>query len=124
MADLETFMDDDFATPKVLATLFDVAPTINSLKDGLIPLAAINNATLKNVQAKFTFYLEEVLGLQSENEANNEKLKAVMQLLIDVRKEAKANKDFFTSDTIRNRLQAAGIVLKDEKNGNMSWTIA
>ena len=124
MADLETFMDDDFATPKVLATLFDVAPIINSLKDGLIPLAAITNATLKNVQAKFTFYLEEVLGLQSESEANNEKLKAVMQLLIDVRKEAKANKDFFTSDTIRNRLQAAGIVLKDEKNGNMSWTIA
>ena len=124
MADLETFMDDDFATPKVLATLFDVAPIINSLKDGLIPLAAITNATLKNVQAKFTFYLEEVLGLQSESEANNEKLKAVMQLLIDVRKEAKANKDFFTSDTIRNRLQDAGIVLKDEKNGNMSWTIA
>ena len=124
MADLETFMDDDFATPKVLATLFDVAPIINSFKDGLIPLAAITHATLKNVQAKFTFYLEEVLGLQSENEANNEKLKAVMQLLIDVRKEAKANKDFFTSDTIRNRLQTAGIVLKDEKNGNMSWTIA
>ena len=124
MADLETFMDDDFATPKVLATLFDVAPVINSLKDGLIPLAAITNATLKNAQAKFTFYLEEVLGLQSENEANNEKLKAVMQLLIDVRKEAKANKDFFTSDTIRTRLQEAGIVLKDEKNGKMSWTIA
>jgi cysteinyl-tRNA synthetase len=46
-----------------------------------------------------------------------------MELLIEIRKESRANKDFATSDKIRNQLNKAGIILKDEKNGNMSWEI-
>jgi len=46
-----------------------------------------------------------------------------MQLLIDIRKEAKTNKDFATSDKIRNQLTELGITLKDEKGGDMSWSI-
>ena len=48
----------------------------------------------------------------------------VMDLLIDIRKEARANKDFVTSDKIRNQLSKAGILLKDDKDGNISWEIA
>jgi cysteinyl-tRNA synthetase len=51
-------------------------------------------------------------------------LEGVVRLLIDVRKQAKARKDYVTSDTIRNQLLALGIQLKDEKNGDVSWTLA
>jgi cysteinyl-tRNA synthetase len=54
-------------------------------------------------------------------DSNNETLKGVMQLLIDIRKEAKTKKDFATSDKIRNQLTELGILLKDEKDGGMSW---
>ena len=50
-------------------------------------------------------------------------LSSVMELLIEIRKEARANKDFATSDKIRNQLLTLGIALKDEKDGNMSWTM-
>ena len=68
-------------------------------------------------------YIEDILGLKSFTDADNEKLKGVMDLLIDIRKEAKGKKDFATSDKIRNQLTKLGISLKDEKDGGMSWTI-
>ena len=68
-------------------------------------------------------WLEDIFGLKSVSEADNEKLQGVMQLLIDIRKEAKQKKDFVTSDKIRNQLSQLGIFLKDEKGGEMSWTI-
>ena len=68
-------------------------------------------------------YIEDILGLKSVTEADNEKLKGVMELLIDIRKEAKNKKDFATSDRIRNQLQQLGILLKDEKDGSISWGI-
>jgi cysteinyl-tRNA synthetase len=61
--------------------------------------------------------------LKGVTEADNEKLKGVMDLLIDIRKEAKGKKDFATSDKIRNQLTKLGISLKDEKDGGMSWNI-
>ena len=57
------------------------------------------------------------------SDADNIKLQGVMQLLIDIRKEAKDKKDFTTSDKIRNQLAQLGISLKDEKDGSMSWAI-
>ena len=68
-------------------------------------------------------YLEDVFGLQQSVETSNGKLNDVMQLLIDIRKEAKVKKDFVTSDKIRNQLNEMGILLKDEKGGEMSWGI-
>ena len=56
-------------------------------------------------------------------DSKNETLKGVMQLLIDIRKEAKNKKDFVTSDKIRNQLTELGILLKDEKGGEMSWSV-
>jgi cysteinyl-tRNA synthetase len=124
LGELESFMDDDFSTPKVLANLFEIAPLINSLKDGLLPADAISSETLLNLKEQFRVYLEEIFGLCNPDGSNNERLQSVMQLLIDIRKEAKANKDFVTSDKIRNQLTAMGIMLKDEKDGTTSWGLA
>lgn len=121
--EFEAFVDDDFSTPKVLANMFEMAPIINSLKDGLVPLTAISPATLQLMKDKFKVFLEDIFGLQAISGADNEVLKGVMQLLIDIRKEAKTKKDFATSDKIRNQLGELGILLKDEKGGEMSWSI-
>ena len=120
--ELDEFIEDDFGTPRVLANMFEMAPIINSIKDGLIAANAISAATLQLMKEKFKIYLEDIMGLQDISASNNETFKAVMQLLIDIRKEAKGKKDFATSDKIRNQLAAAGIQLKDEKGGEMSWT--
>jgi cysteinyl-tRNA synthetase len=68
-------------------------------------------------------YVEDIMGLQAETVAEEDKLKSVMKVLIDLRKEARAKRDWATSDKIRNSLAEAGIQLKDEKDGNISWTL-
>jgi cysteinyl-tRNA synthetase len=74
------------------------------------------------MKTSFKLWLEDILGLKNSKE-NNETLNNVMELLIEIRKEARANKDFATSDKIRKQLSDAGILLKDEKSGEISWEI-
>jgi len=121
--ELPEFMDDDMSTPKVLANMFEMAPIINSIKDGLIKTNALSSSTLQKMKDSFKLFLEDILGLQNVSATDNEAFKGVMQLLIDIRKEAKGKKDFATSDKIRNQLIELGIQLKDEKGGEMSWTV-
>jgi len=123
LQELETFMDDDFSTAKVLANLFELAPVINSIKDGHIAINAISSNTLQLMKDSFSIYLEDILGLKNSVSVKANELNGVMQLLIDIRKEAKEKKDYATSDKIRKQLLAQGIILKDEKDGNMSWTL-
>jgi len=120
--ELEEFMDDDFSTAKVLANLFDLAPVINSIKDGHIAAGTVSTATLQLLKNTFKIYLEDIMGLKDSTAAEDNSLDGVMQLLIDIRKEAKSKKDYATSDKIRNQLLTLGIALKDEKDGGMSWT--
>ena len=103
--------------------MFEIAPIINSLKDGLIAVNAISASTLQLMKDKFKTFLEDIFGLQPVSGSNNETLRGVMQLLIDIRKEAKTKKDFAMSDKIRNQLNELGVLLKDEKDGEMSWTL-
>ena len=117
-------MNDDFNTAKVLANMFELVPVINSIKDGLIATDAIAASTLVLLQQKFTCYIEDVFGLKDELNLNDGKLSGVINLLIDIRKEAKTKKDFATSDKIRNQLAAMGIQLKDEKDGGVSWNLS
>ena len=120
--EFDEFMNDDFNTAKVLGSMFELVPVINSIKDGLINADAISASTLSLLQQKFKAYLEDVFGLQN-SASNNEVLNGVMDLLIEIRKESKTKKDFATSDKIRNQLAAIGINLKDEKGGEMSWGV-
>ncbi len=123
VAEFDEFMNDDFNTAKVLANMFELVPVINSMKDKNIPISALSEKTFHTLQQQMKLYMEDILGLKNISEADNTKLKGVMDLLVEIRKEAKTKKDFVTSDKIRNQLAALGIQLKDEKGGEMSWNI-
>jgi cysteinyl-tRNA synthetase len=119
------FMNDDFNTARVLANMFELAPIINGIKGGQIQMAELSAATVQLLQATMKTWLENVLGLKSiQADADAEKFEGVMQMLIELRREAKHRKDFMTSDKIRNELQRMGVILKDEKDGSVSWTFA
>ena len=119
----EEAINDDFGTARVLANMFELVPVINSMHDKTIATTAIGTTMLTLLQQKMKDYVEIIFGLKGINEADNEKLSGVMNLLIEIRKEAKNKKDFATSDKIRNELTKMGIVLKDEKGGGMSWGV-
>jgi cysteinyl-tRNA synthetase len=120
--ELETFMDDDMNTAKVVANLFEILPSINSLKDKHIAADAVSGAVWATVQTQLKIFVESILGLKVDKGANRQQLNGVVELLIEIRKQAKANKDFATSDKIRNQLAEMGIQLKDEKDGSMSYS--
>jgi cysteinyl-tRNA synthetase len=101
--------------------MFEIAPIINSLKDGLIPEGTFSSSTLLLMKQKFAIFLEDILGLQGMNGPKNAQFEGMIDLLIAIRKDAKAKKDFATSDRIRLQLLELGIHIKDEKDGNMSW---
>ena len=117
-------MNDDFNTAKVVANMFELVPVINSIKEGIININVITGKTVELLQSKFKSFLEDVFGLKVESVTSDGKLPGVIQLLIDIRKEAKAKKDFATSDKIRNQLLELNIQLKDEKNGEVSWSVS
>jgi cysteinyl-tRNA synthetase len=120
--ELDDFMNDDFNTAKVLANLFELVPVINSIKGGQVKLDALATSTLLTMQRYFKDYLENILGLKGESAGDDQKLSGVVELLIDIRRDARGRKDYATSDKIRNQLQQLGIVLKDEKDGGVSYT--
>ena len=122
--ELEIFMDDDMNTAKVVANLFEILPSINSLKDKHIAVDALSGDTWIFVQNQLTLFIENILGIKVATGANLEQLKGVIDLLIEIRKDAKTRKDFATSDKIRNQLTAMGIQLNDEKDGSMSYTFS
>lgn len=116
-------MDDDFNAPKTLARLFDLSSKINSLKDGHLSMDDLDQETLTVLKETYTTFIEDVFGLKSESQGseNDQALEEVMQLVIDIRAQARENKDWGTSDKIRDALSAAQIQLKDGKDGT-SWT--
>jgi cysteinyl-tRNA synthetase len=122
--EFDEFMNDDLNTAKVLANMFELVSVINSVKDKHISANALQAATFASLKAKMKSFVEDIFGLKNERADNNGKLDGVLQLLIDIRKEAKGRKDFVTSDKIRNELAALGVQLKDEKDGGMSYTIS
>ena len=121
IAEFDEFMDDDFNTAKVLANLFELVPTINAIKNKQLNNDVLSKQVIELMQQKFKVYLEDIFGLKSEG-TKNEQLDGIIQLLINIRKEAKAKKDFVTSDTIRKELINLGVQLKDEKDGSVSYS--
>jgi cysteinyl-tRNA synthetase len=117
------FMNDDLNTAKVLANMFELVPVINGMKDKHIAADALSSSTLASLQQQLKLFVEDIFGLTAVSGAEDDKFKAVMDLLIQIRKDAKSKKDFVTSDKIRNELSAIGIQLKDEKDGGMSYSL-
>ena len=125
VAELETrcynAMNDDFNSPVLIAHLFDAVRIINSARDKKESLTATDLEHLKKVMHTFIF---EVLGLLDETRqgAGSEVIEGLMELILDIRKQARDNKDWSTSDQIRDRLKAAGIEIKDTKEG-IEWSM-
>jgi cysteinyl-tRNA synthetase len=117
------FMNDDLNTAKVLANMFEMAPVINGIKGGQVAADALSAGTLALLKSTFGTYLVDILGMQPLQVEQSSKMDAVLSLLIEIRKDAKKRKDFATSDQIRNQLAASGVLLKDEKDGSVSYTI-
>ncbi len=119
----EDFMCDDFNTAKVIANLFEIAPVINGMKGGQVAANALSANTITLLKKTFKVFLEDVLGMQPLQAVQNNNFDKVISLLIEIRTDAKKRKDFATSDQIRNKLAEGGILLKDEKDGTVSYTI-
>ncbi|MBN9383103.1 MAG: cysteine--tRNA ligase [Chitinophagaceae bacterium] len=124
LLEFDEFMSDDFNTAKVLANMFELTPVINSIKSGHIASDALSSTTFEMLKTYFSDYLEKIFGLKDESAADDNKLTGVVDLLIDIRKDARKRKDYATSDKIRLQLLQLGIVLKDEKDGGVSYTFS
>lgn len=115
-------LNDDLNSPIAIAHLFDGVKMINSVKAGTEKISATDLAEMKLFYHSVVF---DILGLKPEQTADSgesEILAGVVELLINVRNEAKANKDWTTSDKIRNELNNLGIELKDTKDG-VEWKL-
>ena len=115
-------MNDDFNTAKVLASMFSLVNHINSFKSGDLEKNTLSAECLAYAKQQFKSYIVDIFGLIEESEASNQKLGAVIDLLIDIRREARSKKDYATSDKIRKQLLQMGIILKDEKDGRISYS--
>ena len=109
-------MNDDFNTPILIAHLFEAVKWINLIKEGKESLGAEDLALFKTSLNDFVF---DVLGLEdaSQTDGGIEKLEAAVNLLIEVRNQARADKNWELSDRIRDDLASQGIQLKDGKDG-------
>ncbi len=109
-------MDDDFNSPVLIAELFEIVRIINSIYDGKAKVTAEGLEGLKLFMKEF---VEDILGLRNDQTSASDDIDDVMNLVIKLRNEAKANKDFVTSDRIRDELNSIGIQLKDSKEGTL-----
>lgn len=117
-------LDDDFNTPKALAKMFELVNIINSFKDNKPGFRDLTEETFTLLQQRMNDVLEQILGLKDEHSDDSsgaDALNGVMQLVIDLRQQARANKDWATADKIRDDLGAQSIVVKDGKEGT-DWT--
>ncbi|MSA67280.1 cysteine--tRNA ligase, partial [Odoribacter splanchnicus] len=113
----EEAIDDDLNTPVLISHLFDGVRMINSLVAGNEKIDAGNLAKLKKLYQDYVF---DILGLKAESESvsqDHEVLGKILDMVMSIRTEAKQKKDWATSDKIRDELKAAGVAIKDTKEG-------
>ena len=108
-------MDDDLNTPVVISVLFDCVRTINQIYDGH---RTISEADLKELARVVRLFVFDILGLRDDLAGDNSQMLAsVVDMVLDIRQQAKAAKDWATSDRIRDGLASVGIRVKDRKDG-------
>ncbi len=114
-------MNDDINSPILIAHLFDGVRSINSIRDGKDTITATDLESLKTL---FNLFITDILGLVTEEKTgqNNELTAKLVELLLNIRVEAKKNKDFISSDKIRDQLTLMGVIIKDTKEG-FEWEL-
>jgi cysteinyl-tRNA synthetase len=114
-------MDDDFSSPVLIAHLFDAVRIINSCNDNSETITSEDLEKLKNLMHTFVF---DIMGLTDEtkNLSGGNVIEGLMSLILDIRMTARENKDWSTSDKIRDELKAVGVEIKDTKTG-AEWRI-
>lgn len=117
---LKSAMDDDLNTPVAIAVLFDAVRIINQIYDGHQTISAHDLEELKRVVSRYTF---DILGLRDDSVTDNASLiNSLVEMILDIRQQAKSSKDWATSDKIREGLTSVGIKVKDRKDG-YDWEI-
>jgi cysteinyl-tRNA synthetase len=111
-------MNDDFNSAVVIANLFNMLKYINSLKNEVIPIGSIQQETFENLRETYVSFVEDVLGLTEENNANPAEM---MNILLTLYSKAKQEKDYATVDMIRAEVKKEGMVINDSKKG-VSWS--
>jgi len=116
-------MNDDFNTPRAMAGLFELVSKINALKGGQLSIGEVSAETLGRLKQMFHALIFDIFGLLSEEMiSSNGVTDGLMQLIIEMRADARTRKDWATSDKIRDTLKALDIQLKDGKEGT-TWTV-
>ena len=110
-------MNDDFNSPILIAQIFEAVKMINGVKEGAETISETDLSTLKQTMQAFIFDVMGLLDISSEENKDGSRLDGAVELLIELRNQARANKDFATSDRIRDELLEVGIQLKDGKDG-------
>src|SRR5690606_22895676 len=123
LGELDEFIQDDLNTARVLANMFELVPVINSIEEKIITVDSLSSTSLNLLIEKFKIYWIDILGMKEEQKADASRLEAVLDLLLELRKDARSRKDYVTSDKIRNELSKAGIQLLDGKDGSMRYEI-
>ena len=121
--ELYQHMGDDFNTARTLASLFELAARINDFKSGNQSLAEISKETFDELKRNYVGFMEDVLGFREEEVHNHEILNGLIDVLIEMRKKARTDRNYALSDKIRDDLKKVGVQLKDGKDGEMSYTI-
>jgi len=117
-------MCDDFNTPRAIASLFEIVTKINSLKEGHLDINQLSKDTLDKLKKVYPEYITEVLGLPNDMDGgDNNILSGVMDLIIDLRQDARSEKNWAASDKIRDGLAKHNITIKDGKDGT-TWNIS
>ncbi|MBN1113373.1 MAG: cysteine--tRNA ligase [Bacteroidales bacterium] len=115
-------INDDLNCPILISHLFDGVKIINSIKDGKATISDSDLAEMKELYKTFVF---DILGLVSENNeagASGKLTESLIDLLLNIRQQAKQNKDWATSDKVRDELKALGVIIKDTKDG-FEWEL-
>jgi cysteinyl-tRNA synthetase len=114
-------MSDDFNTAKTLAVLFEMSARINDFNT--TKSMAVPEEVFNRFRQTYITFMENVLGLREEDEHNQHLLDGIITVLIELRKKARADKNFALSDKIRDDLKALGVQLMDGKSGEITYTL-
>lgn len=116
-------MSDDFNTAKTLAVLFEMAARINDFKSGNTSINQVGEEVFTTFREAYKGFIQDVLGLKEEKDENTDLLDGTINILIELRKKARTDKNFALSDKIRDDLKKVGVQLKDGKDGSIDYVI-